>query len=57
MRSKGGYRRRTIPTKPSSQLVKQSVILAAMRITYGGSAPVVASVEDKRVFSVVGHTH
>ena len=38
------------PQMPSSQLVKQSVILAAMRITYGGSAPVVASVEDKRVF-------
>ena len=42
---------------PSSQLVKQSVILAAMRITYGGSAPVVASVEDKRVFMRGGHTH
>lgn len=37
------------PQMPSGHLVKQSLILGAVRLTYG-SPPIVAAVEDKRVF-------
>jgi len=37
------------PQMPSSHLVKQSVVLAAVRVTYA-SPVVIAAVEDKRVF-------
>ena len=39
------------PQMPSSHLVKQSVVLAAIRVTNG---PVVTAVEDKRVFVGAG---
>ena len=37
------------PQMPSSHLIKQSVVLAAIRVTYA-SPVVIASIEDKRVF-------
>jgi len=37
------------PQMPSSHLIKQSVVLAAVRVTYA-SPVVIASIEDKRVF-------
>lgn len=44
------------PQMPSSHLIKQSVVLAAIRVTYA-SPLVVAAVEDKRVFIRGGPHH